>query len=94
MFPIANKTWFANKLTTQYSNRKKLRKNYSKEKVYSVINPENVISIHAANYSEQFIYSDNTQNKIEFFRFNQSKTESRTFTEDQNRYNLAIVNFS
>ena len=69
-------------------------KNYSKQKVYRVINLENFISIHAANYSEQFIYSDNTYNKIEFFRFNQSKSEARTFTRDQNRANLGTVIFS
>ena len=94
MFPIANKIWFANKSTTKYSNSNKFRKNYSKQKVYRLINPENFISIHGTNYSEQFIYSDNTKNNIEFFRFNQSKSEARTFTGDQNKANLATVNFS
>ena len=81
MFPIANKTYFANKSTTQYSNGKKFSKNYSKHKVYRVINPENFKSFHAANYSEQFNYSDNTQNKIEFYRTNNSTYEAQKFSE-------------
>ena len=31
---------------------------------------------------------------IEFFRFNQSKSEAKTFTGDQNRANLDTINFS
>ena len=73
---------------------KNSEKNYSKQKVYRVINSENFISFHEANYLEQFNYSDNTQKKIEFFQLNQSKSESGAFTGDQNRANLATVNFS
>ena len=93
MFPIANKTWFANKSTTQHSNSKKFRKNYSKQKVYIVINPKNFISFHAANYSEQFNYPDNTQNKIEFYRTNYKTYEAQNFSEHASYVYEHPINF-
>ena len=47
-----------------------------------------------ANYPEQFMYSDNTYNKIEFFRLKHSKLEARKLTVGLHRANLATVNFS
>jgi len=56
--------------------------------------PVNFIPKHTAISSEQFIYSDNTENKIELYRLNQSKTEAQNLTIGLHRDVLATVNFS
>ena len=58
--PIACKSWFANKYLTQHTISSKFRKNYIKQKVNRVIYLENFIPKLVANFSEQFIYSDNS----------------------------------
>ena len=47
-----------------------------------------------ANNSEQFMYSDNTWNKFEFYRLNQSTTEAENLTVGRNRANLATIKCS
>ena len=93
MFPIASKTWFANKLTIQHTFSSKIRKNYIKYKVNRVIYPANFITKHAAIYSKQFIYSDNTYIKIELYRLDQSKIEATKLTRHLNKTNLTTINF-
>ena len=92
--PIACNSWFANKYLTQHTFSSNFRKNYMKHKENIVIYPENFIQNHAAIYSEQFIYSDNSQKKIELNRLYQRKLEARNLEEGLHRVNLATVNFS
>ena len=56
--------------------------------------PINFMPKHAAIYSEQFIHSDNTWNKIKLYRLKHSKTEAQNLTLVLHRDELATVNFS
>ena len=94
LIPIACNSWFANKSTTQHTFSSKIKKNYIKHKVNIVIYPTNFIPNNAAIYSEQFIYSDNSQNKIELYRLDQRNLEARNLTGGLNGANLTTVNFS
>jgi len=81
LIPIACNSWFANKYLTQHTFSSKFIKNYIKQKVNKVIYPVNFVPKHAAIYSKQFIYSDNTKKKIEFFRTNYNTYEAQNFSE-------------
>ena len=94
MFPIASKTWFANKSTTQHTFSSKIRKKLHQIEGKQSDLPANFIPKHAAIYSGQIIYSDNSYNKIELYRLDQSNLESRNLTGGRHRDNLATVNFS
>ena len=55
--------------------------------------PEKFMPKHVAIYSEQFINSDNTQNKIELYRLKHSKTESQNLTEQTSYDYEQLIHF-